>query len=265
MAKRTNSPQSSSSSSRFAMKASCYAVDASSMALQGFHYSTTGAGGADPPLAAYITSEEQSTPRKLVPARRGGAACTIAGECERLFCETLKTVFLGEGNQDCQDSLAMGMYNINDTDATTAKRFESYDSGIGLPTPPAMTSGLNGPAVHDGLVQQWIEVWDYAGGARFRGFVAGEDEDKSMFVFFDEAAMVKDLKPGLMALIELCSISEFDCTRLNVCLDRATETEEMNGLMKDLGWIGFEPVTLAEWTSQPPIISDQWVFLGMEV
>lgn len=29
------------------MKASCYAVDAVSMQLQGFHYSTTGAGGAE--------------------------------------------------------------------------------------------------------------------------------------------------------------------------------------------------------------------------
>jgi hypothetical protein len=67
-----------------------------------------------------------------------------------------------------------------------------------------------------------------------------------------------------MALLELCSLSDFDCTRLVVCLDRHSDPENMKGLMRDLGWVGFEPLTLAEWTNSANIVSDRWVFLGME-
>ncbi|KAK7513193.1 ornithine decarboxylase antizyme-domain-containing protein [Phyllosticta citriasiana] len=284
--RRGTSSSSNSSNRGPAMKASCYSVDASSMALQGFHYSTTGAGGADPPLAAY--RELSTTAKKLGSARRGGAACTIAEECERLFCETLRTIFLGEGNVGCQDSLATGMCN-NDTDDEditiidddyinyhhnhgNSKRIgtscNNTSNSIGLPSPPDApdVKGLNSANFCCGgsAIEQWIEVWDYVGGARFRGFVADNGEEKNMFVFFDAAAAVRDLKPGLMALIELCSLPEFDCARLNVCLDRAAPADDMKGLMKDLGWIGFEPVTLAEWTDKPPIVSDAWLFLGME-
>ncbi|KAF2147171.1 uncharacterized protein K452DRAFT_218062 [Aplosporella prunicola CBS 121167] len=272
------------------MKASCYAADARSMALQGFHYSTTGAGGADsgmpsppesPPLAAYTVSDELTrTPKRgLGVARRGGAACTIAGESERLFCETLRTVFLGERNAVGQDSLAMGMYMDNDNDnhhvndhyrtehdAAAGKRIESsYDSGICMASPPISGGAVGAPEQLCGTVAQWIEVWDYVGGARFRGFVADDAERKAMFVFFDPEAVVRDLKPGLMALMELCSMPELDCESLNVCLDRGAEEEDMKALMKDLGWIGFEPITLAEWTDRPPVLSDRWLFLGMEV
>lgn len=238
-----------------------------------------------PPLAAYaVSSDEMSNnKRRLGAARRGGAACTIAGECERLFCETLRTVFLGEGNLARQNSLAMGVYNSNDDNdddtidntnehgrrrpiVADVKRIDSsYDSGIGMPSPfqaPAVDYGFP----QCGAVSQWIEVWDYVGDGRFRGFVAnGDGGEKAMFVFFDSEATVRDLKPGLMALIELCGQDEFDCAQLNVCLDRAAAPEDMKGLMKDLGWIGFEPITLAEWTEKPPIVSDSWVFLGMEV
>lgn len=57
MAKKSSSSSSSRSSNYYASSitesaranilASCYAVDASSTALQGFHYSSTGAGGVD--------------------------------------------------------------------------------------------------------------------------------------------------------------------------------------------------------------------------
>ncbi|KAK7550208.1 ornithine decarboxylase antizyme-domain-containing protein [Phyllosticta paracitricarpa] len=210
-----------------------------------------------PPLAAY--RELSTTAKKLGSARRGGAACTIAEECERLFCETLRTIFLGEGNVGCQDSLATGMIGTS---------CNNTSNSIGLPSPPDApdVKGLNSANFCCGgsAIEQWIEVWDYVGGARFRGFVADNGEEKNMFVFFDAAAAVRDLKPGLMALIELCSLPEFDCARLNVCLDRAAPADDMKGLMKDLGWIGFEPVTLAEWTDKPPIVSDAWLFLGME-
>ncbi|KAK7532845.1 ornithine decarboxylase antizyme-domain-containing protein [Phyllosticta citribraziliensis] len=216
-----------------------------------------------PPLAAI---RELSTPKKqLGSARRGGAACTIAEECERLFCETLRTIFLGEGNVGCQDSLATAMIG------TSCNINMNNGNSIGLPSPPDAPDVKGFDAAHlycGSAIEQWIEVWDYVGGALFRGFVADNSggDEKNMFVFFDAAAAVRDLKPGLMALIELCSLPEFDCARLNVCLDRAAAPgDDMKGLMKDLGWIGFEPVTLAEWTDKPPIVSDAWLFLGMEV
>ena len=47
------------------------------------------------------------------------------------------------------------------------------------------------------LVEKWVEVFDYLGGARFRGFVSSNDEGKrAMFVFFDRSVTGCDLKPG---------------------------------------------------------------------
>jgi hypothetical protein len=48
----------------------------------------------------------------------------------------------------------------------------------------------------NGLVRDYVEVWDYAGGARFRGFVAEKDDERALFVFFDKEVIGKDLKPG---------------------------------------------------------------------
>ncbi|EKG17748.1 Ornithine decarboxylase antizyme [Macrophomina phaseolina MS6] len=161
------------------------------------------------------------------------------------------------------------MYNINNAADNNKTMDGSYDSAIGMPSPPhapAVTTDASDYGFpQSGAVSQWIEVWDYVGGARFRGFVAGEGDSKAMFVFFDSEATVRDLKPGLMALMELCSLDEFDCRLLNVCIDRAAPEDDTKALIKDLGWIGFEPVTLAEWTETPPIVSEKWIFLGMEV
>lgn len=138
------------------------------------------------------------------------------------------------------------------------------------------------------LVSEWIEIWDYVGGLRFRGFLAGHGDQRSLFAFFDDAVVGKDLKPGyashassalevesaskesanlrsLMALIELASLAGFDCTRIVACLSRSANGRDLHGLMRDLGWVGFELVTLAAWTKQPEITSDEWLFLEMEV
>ena len=91
-------------------------------------------------------------------------------ECERLFCETLKAVFLGERSTATQDSLVTGAhYNhvLEEYRGTTR-----------------------------GLVNTWIEVWDYVGDTSFRGFVGGEGSGKSLFIFFDEGLIDKDLKHG---------------------------------------------------------------------
>lgn len=91
-------------------------------------------------------------------------------ECERLFCETLKATFLGERNAAGQDSLVTGA------------RKDDVPGQYG--------------ETRRGLLSAWVEVWDYVGDTSFRGFIAGEGEDKNRFVFFDEALIGKDLKHG---------------------------------------------------------------------
>ncbi|KAF2457441.1 ornithine decarboxylase antizyme-domain-containing protein [Lineolata rhizophorae] len=294
MAISTSNMQSSSSSNYYHMhqqaniRASCYIVDARSTALQGFHYSSTGAGGIpspphSPPLAATYSANEKVTALRAGPlARQRGAAYTITGECERLFCETLRAVFLGEGNLAMQDSLGMGVRNINIRSKSDNKygggrsRYGVDEHATPSPPPRGTVMGPAGPspapdgfAEQRGLVDKWLEVWDYVGGARFRGFVAGEpgSDDRTMFVFFDEDGVLgRDLKPGLMALLELCNVPGIDCERIAVCLDRRADLGSRRALMHDLGWVGFEPVTLQPWTrGGEKAISEEWVLLGMEV
>ncbi|KAF2878039.1 ornithine decarboxylase antizyme-domain-containing protein [Massariosphaeria phaeospora] len=195
-------------------------------------------------------------------ARRGGAAYTITGECERLFCETLRAVFLGEGNLAGQDSLVMGMHdhgshvpttNINDYGVDLRRRTDRL-----MDSPPP---DMVGPVRSKGIVSDWVEMWDYVGGNRFRGFVAEQDQEKAMFVFFDQSVIGGDLKAGLMALLELCEVSYFSCDRLVVCIDRRTESE---ALIKDLGWIGFQLATLNNFTRDGEITSEKWLFMEME-
>lgn len=47
-----------------------------------------------------------------------------------------------------------------------------------------------------GSVSGWLEMWDYVGGNRFRGFVAEQPTERAMFVFFDESHAEGDLKSG---------------------------------------------------------------------
>jgi hypothetical protein len=106
---------------------------------------------------------------------------------ERLFCETLRSVFLGEGSQHCEDSLVMGMHN------------ESNDYGFDVEGYPVRLMDSPEPEnfnAQHGVVSDWIEMWDYVGGIRFRGFVAEKEDEKAMFVFFDQSVVVGDLKAG---------------------------------------------------------------------
>lgn len=50
-----------------------------------------------------------------------------------------------------------------------------------------------------GIVTDWIEMWDYVGGIRFRGFVADKGDEKAMFVFFDQSVVSGDLKAGYVS------------------------------------------------------------------
>lgn len=122
-----------------------------------------------PPLAADVANDELFQTGKASNSRTRGAAYTITEECERLFCETLRTIFLGERKMMLQDSL------VKDTQE--------------LPLTSSTKSTTS-------LVSDWMEMWDYVGGLRFRGFVTGHGDQRSLFAFFDDAVMGKDLKPG---------------------------------------------------------------------
>jgi len=100
-----------------------------------------------------------------------------------------------------------------------------------------------------GGVLQFIEVWDYVGGASFRGFVEEKSiGERSLFLFFEHVEGTQ-LKHGLIALIELASEC-FSCDRLVICLDR--KADGLHSLIRDLGWVGFELITLSHWM-QPSI------------
>ena len=160
------------------------------------------------------------------------------------------------------------------------------------------TQVVNAVKRQHSTISQWIEVWDYTGGLRFRGFVADQavhdpsssnnkdNTNAALFIFFDRAVMRnKDLKHGLMALLELASNPEFGCCgRLVVCLDRRAggiggkdegeirsdgddndDDDVVADLTRDLGWVGFELVTLDGWTTDAGCTSDSWLFLSMDV
>ncbi|KAF2671126.1 hypothetical protein BT63DRAFT_453512 [Microthyrium microscopicum] len=206
-----------------------------------------------PPLAAYAVSS----------TRLGAAAHYIRSECERFCCETLKAAFLGEGRAALHDSLVL--------DAQTDGKM-----GGGAYLPAMQLDGSNGsmdsndsymlsPAMSSrGCVSSFFELWDYVSGARFRGFIADKNGTKGLFVFFDRHAFGTDLKPGLMALLELCDVAGIDCSEAVICLDRYLEGES-KAMIHDFGWAGFELSTLADWTDHDDMISERWIFLSMEV
>jgi hypothetical protein len=147
-----------------------------------------------PPLAAYTVRNESS---KTLKARRGGAAYTITEECERLFCETLRAIFYGEKNDAQQDSLGTGMqYNnivqsVGESMAIDVLALGSDSNGLS-----SSHSSLDSFTQSHGLVTDYLEVYDYVGGARFRGFIAEHEGERNLFVFFEQGVLGNDLKPG---------------------------------------------------------------------
>lgn len=45
-------------------------------------------------------------------------------------------------------------------------------------------------------IDAYMEVWDYAGGCSFRGFVGGNGDKKSLFAFYDSSIVGRDMKQG---------------------------------------------------------------------
>lgn len=177
--------------------------------------------------------------------RGKGAAHVIREECERLFCETMRVVFLGEE----------GRYTDNG----------SYDMIASKPV-----SGKNTLYTHEKRqctkVGAYFEMWDYVGGSSFRGFVGGHGNKQGLFIFFEKSIIHKDLKRGLMALIDFAEVV-FDVAQITMCLDRSIPENETKFLLKSLSWVGFKPVTLESRINeiQTSDISSKWFFLGMEM
>jgi len=174
------------------------------------------------------------------------------------MCEIMRAVFLGEGSQHCDDLLVMGAHcdSINNNDYGV--RMDGYPARLmDSPEPQAFHPDA-------GIVSDWIEMWDYVGGIRFRGFVADKGDEKAMFVFFDQSVVAGDLKAGLMALLELCEVDYFSCDRLVICIDRHADQMARETLIKDMGWIGFSLTTLDDFSDGAELTSEKWLFMDME-
>ncbi|KAI0601639.1 ornithine decarboxylase antizyme-domain-containing protein [Biscogniauxia sp. FL1348] len=268
--------------------ASCYLVSPTA-SLKGLHYCTTGAAGtltrgpsgipevpisglpsppSSPPLAAITSSNElalQPKPKKRSSpttinananaisraSRRGGATLQIREECERFFCETMKSVFPGEGGM-----AGNGSYLTGGVQQCALTPPDDY------PTPPFSFSRR--PSMSTVNVKGWMEFWDYAGGASFRAFVAEDGDEMSLFAFFDSGLVGCDLKQALIALIELAD-GPMKCAHVVICVDRFMPEDSAKALMKSLQWVGFELTTLDHWAKELDVTSDRWLFMGMEL
>ncbi|KAI1105110.1 ornithine decarboxylase antizyme-domain-containing protein [Jackrogersella minutella] len=274
MKNNQNNFSSSSSSSSYGeavarqvnVLASCYLVDPTA-SLKGLHYCTTGASGlpsppSSPPLAAITSSNELALQPKnkkrstnnaapISRSRRGGATLQIREECERFFCETMKSVFQVEWNMASNGSCLTGVNNYSLTPPP-----DDY------PMPQSTMSDIDiKPAVN---VNGWMEFWDYAGGASFRAFVVEDGDEKSLFAFFDNGLVGRDLKQALIALIELAD-GPVGCAHVVICVDRRMPADYAKALMRSLQWVGFELTTLDHWAKDVDVTSNKWLFMGMEI
>ncbi|EPS31268.1 hypothetical protein PDE_06223 [Penicillium oxalicum 114-2] len=250
---------------RSTVTASCYTVESSSGSVHGFHYCTTlGAGIGIPEVPS---GSKISTPRPpleyAAPSgtlnwtgtnwpeshAKGEAAHTIPEECERLFCDTLSTTFLGERIDVGQESLGMGTFQQTQPGQQYRPAFHRRQS--------------------HGSIEKWIEVWDYSGDAIYRGFVTGDGDERTLFVFLEDGTIGQGLKSGLIALFELAGSDAFDCTQIVACVNRSQHQDEME-IVRSLGWCGFNLTTLDPWirgssVAAGPAVSTKWLFLVAEV
>lgn len=67
-----------------------------------------------------------------------------------------------------------------------------------------------------------------------------------------------------MAIIDLAG-GPLRCSQVVVCLDRSISADESKSLLKSLRWVGFELITLDLWGKPHSKLSDEWLFLGMEL
>ncbi|KAK3116473.1 hypothetical protein LTR53_003137 [Teratosphaeriaceae sp. CCFEE 6253] len=172
----------------------------------------------------------------------------------------MRTVFSVEEDTGRQNSLVMDGQSQHSNRVDVPSRGTVLQSGLPTPSPSPDGRVYSKPG---GMLKGYVEVFDYIGGARFRGFVAEKEDERSMFVFFDTEVIGKDLKPGLLAMLELTD--SFDCSELVVCLDRHANDADVRETIRDLGWVGFGLVGLDSWSGESGCTSSSWTFLSMEV
>ncbi|KAL2130950.1 hypothetical protein VTI74DRAFT_5733 [Chaetomium olivicolor] len=182
-------------------------------------------------------------------------------------------MFQGERNAALQVPGLASVYN-NTHDDRSRQDVPAVIGQHGQLTPPddfpiadeTMMGRRRGAGCGDHRILGWMEIWDYAGGSSFRGFVA-EDASagtKSLFVFFDAHAITRDLKQALVALIELAE-GPLACSHMVICIERSIPEEETKALTKGLQWAGFSLTTFDFWSGGSDVLSDRWLFMGMEV
>jgi len=238
---------------------------------------------SSPPSPSGIRGGSQS------PRRRNAkeASSAIAKECDRLLCGDMRRIFLGGRNAS---DVPRSMGSIHQTQSqkkiNVRNQSHNYDSDF------ASDDEDDDDDDDDEDEVKYIEVWDYLGGTSFRGFIAPGRSEKTLFLFFEHVVGTQ-LKNGLMALIELATEC-FSCDRLVICVER--NAEGLQGLVRDLGWVGFELITLAHWVqpshslptsrrnsasfrsesfsststissvfSEDDVTSEKWLFMGMEL
>lgn len=177
-------------------------------------------GNLSPPPSPRVAAKDHSRSAQLQQlqqqSRSGDAAYNITEECERLFCETLRTAFLVEKNAGAErNSLVMGAFEQQgrmdeNVAADMSKKTHDYGYAVGmpvqqqrprqtsLPTPaPSPGTTVTYPVHSGGMIREYLEVYDYhSSGVRFRSFVAEQGVSRALFVFFDREVMEQDLKPG---------------------------------------------------------------------
>lgn len=166
-----------------------------------------GSSGVPEVRSGYSFTPPQSPP--LCPSSGGGSrykalaagpARAIAEECERLFCGTLRGVFYGEKEAPVlQDPLAIGAYDLK-------RRHQDWSVALAA-RPPTDGDSVGDEASEKANIHARFELWDYSGGALFRGFTASKprdifpNESKTMFVFFDGNVIDRELKQGCVLLL----------------------------------------------------------------
>ncbi|KAI9661229.1 MAG: hypothetical protein M1821_009556 [Bathelium mastoideum] len=241
----------------------------------------------------YTSSDEgDDYPEKLLPSGLGlgratkvvkGVGYTVAEECERLFCETMRIVFLGDSQANARGSLlAAGMrVKRNDNDWQVPRRIDGYeertDPGTSykrnIQQQKLETSGrlvdlgssvLYGVGARS-LVSEWVEFYDYMGDVSCRGVITNDDsEGKTLMIFLDQSEARKELKHCLVALLDLCDDDNFGYSRLVIAIDRSIGVSKCRSLVKSLGWVSFRPITLRIWAGED-FVSDKWLLLGQDM
>ncbi|KAL5040904.1 hypothetical protein BDW71DRAFT_192890 [Aspergillus fruticulosus] len=189
-----------------------------------------------PPDTSLASTVESSYPVNDSLEQKGEAAHTIPGECERLFCDALSAIFLGE-RLSRQESLGVD-----------ASLTQMNNAGGGHPR-----------------IETWVEVLDYTSDTIYRGFITDTTGERTLFVFLAETAVGHGLKSGLIALFELASVPAFGCSQIVVCVPRSKNGNEPESV-RNLGWCGFGLTTLKQFGAKNTnCLSNRWLFLGAEV